>query len=375
MKKITLFLFAFTCSSLLFAQKKARVNGSFTGERVGEEVLLRYTSDGEVHTDTASVKDKTFQFSPAIKRPVLAQMRIKYAAADTSSKPVFELRQLYIQPGKTDISISDSLNKAVIKGGRAQKDFQTLSDLAKPFAEKQNELVERYNEYAKAQDKEALARINEEFQALDSARKHDVYLNFVRKNKKSPIALYALQTYAGYDINTSEVEPVFNALPNKLKKTEEGKAFSDRLDIAKKTALGAIAMDFTQNDTNDVPVNLKDFRGKYVLIDFWASWCGPCRVENPNVVRAFEKYKDKNFTVLGISLDREGQKQAWMDAIHRDNLTWTHVSDLKFWDNAVAKQYGIRAIPQNLLIDPSGKIIAKNIRGEELHTKLSEFLD
>ena len=105
---------------------------------------------------------------------------------------------------------------------------------------------------------------------------------------------------------------------------------------------------------------------KYVLVDFWASWCGPCRVENPNVVKVFNQYKDKGFTVLGVSLDREGAKDKWMKAIHDDNLTWTHVSDLKFWNNAVAQQYGIKAIPMNLLIDPQGKIIAKNIRGEEL---------
>jgi len=110
------------------------------------------------------------------------------------------------------------------------------------------------------------------------------------------------------------------------------------------------------------------------LLDFWASWCGPCRAENPNVVKAFNNYKDKNFTVLSVSLDQPGKKQSWLDAIHKDGLTWTHVSDLKFWDNAVAKEYGIRAIPQNLLLDPTGKIIAKNVRGEELEKTLEEVI-
>ena len=131
-------------------------------------------------------------------------------------------------------------------------------------------------------------------------------------------------------------------------------------------------MDFTQNDTLGNPVSLSSFKGKYVLVDFWASWCGPCRRENPNVVKTFNAYKDKPFTILSVSLDQPNAKDKWIKAIHDDNLTWTHVSDLQFWNNAVAKQYGIQAIPQNLLLDPQGKIIAKNLRSETLSEKLAE---
>ena len=136
-----------------------------------------------------------------------------------------------------------------------------------------------------------------------------------------------------------------------------------------------MALDFTQNDTLGKPVSLKDFRGRYVLIDFWASWCGPCRAENPNVVAAWQQFKDKNFTVLGISLDQPTGKEKWLKAIHDDHLTWTHVSDLKFWNNAVARKYDINAIPANLLIGPDGKIIARNLHERELAKKLSELLN
>jgi peroxiredoxin len=136
--------------------------------------------------------------------------------------------------------------------------------------------------------------------------------------------------------------------------------------------MGSVIPDFEQNDVDGKPVNIKSFRGKYVLIDFWASWCGPCRGENPNVVSAFKKYSSKNFTVLGVSLDKS--KEPWVQAINNDGLTWTHVSDLKGWTNAVAQKFGINSIPQNFLIDPNGVIIGKNLRGPDLDAKLESVI-
>ncbi|MBS1564580.1 MAG: TlpA family protein disulfide reductase, partial [Bacteroidetes bacterium] len=186
--------------------------------------------------------------------------------------------------------------------------------------------------------------------------------------------LYALQNWAGYSIDPNKVEPVFSKLPASTRNTPGGKAMQEKINIAKKTGIGQLAMDFTQNDTSGNPVTLSSLRGKYLLVDFWASWCGPCRAENPNVVKAYDKYKDKGFSILSVSLDRPGAKDKWIKAIHDDHLNWNHVSDLLFWDNAVAKLYGIQAIPQNLLLDPQGKIIGKNLRGEDLTKKLSEVI-
>jgi thiol-disulfide isomerase/thioredoxin len=145
-----------------------------------------------------------------------------------------------------------------------------------------------------------------------------------------------------------------------------------QLDDAKVGAIGTDEIDFTQNDTAGRAVTLSSFRGKYVLVDFWASWCGPCRMENPNVVSMYKKFKDKNFTVLGVSLDKA--KEPWVKAIKDDGLAWTQVSDLKYWFNEAAAKYHIQAIPQNLLVDPNGKIVARNLRGPDLQAKLCELL-
>ena len=140
-----------------------------------------------------------------------------------------------------------------------------------------------------------------------------------------------------------------------------------------KVAIGSKAQDFTQNNPDAKAISLSSFKGKYVLVDFWASWCGPCRAENPNVVKAYNKYKDKGFTVLGVSLDGQSTKAAWLKAIDSDGLVWTQVSDLKGWDNEAAKLYDVKSIPQNFLIDPNGVVIGKNLRGDDLQKKLASI--
>ncbi len=185
----------------------------------------------------------------------------------------------------------------------------------------------------------------------------------------SPLAIYRHSQITGDYIKQEEM---YNILSAPIKTSTIGAYIGQQIEQTKAAGYGKPLADFSQADTSGKEISLASFKGKYVLVDFWASWCGPCRAENPNVVRTFEQYKNKNFTVLGISLDRD--KQKWIDAIAADGLNWTQLSDLKFWSNAVAQQFGIQSIPQNFLLDPDGNLIGKNLRGAALEYKLMQVM-
>jgi peroxiredoxin len=197
--------------------------------------------------------------------------------------------------------------------------------------------------------------------------------DFVKKYPASYVDPIAIIRVMQTSDNVEVADKLYKEMSQNVKETMLGKYVNEQLAIAKINPVGSQIADFSETDTAGKNVKISSFRGKYVLIDFWASWCRPCRMENPNVVAAFNKYHQKNFTVLGVSLDQA--KAAWLNAIKTDGLTWTHISDLKGWNNEVAAKFKITSIPQNILIDPKGIIIAKNLRGDALNKKLDELFN
>ncbi len=381
MKRITLLLALFPV--LAYGQDKAQ-SFKLTGKAANlaypvEWVFLQYRTGGEWQTDSVKAENGTYKFSGKIDEASMARLRVKYAETEPGKKvPTVgkrDMATIYLQAGKISVTSVDSFSNIKVKGSAAHAEYARLMAKAKPYEEKMEPLYTLYSQFAKAKEVSAREKVEAIIDSLDKLKNEKVYGEYVRANPSSPLAMFALQQYAGWDIDAAKVEPLFNTLSEKNKNLPSAIEFKTNLDIARKTGIGQFAMDFTQNDTSGVPVKLSSLKGRYLLIDFWASWCGPCRAENPNLVKVFNKYKGKNFHILGVSLDRPGQKERWMKAIYDDKLEWTQVSDLQFWNNEVAKQYGIRAIPQNLLLDPEGKIIAKNIRGEELENKVAEVIE
>ena len=374
MKRLLLFLLLPVFANLQTSAQEFKVKGELKSFKPIDKVYFFYRDGDNSQQDSSQAKDGQFKFEGKVAEPTVARLQVKYARQEGEERAKSEFLQFFLEPTKIDIVAKDSLKNNTVKGAKGQADFEKLTKAEDAYSPELNKLYEEYGAARKADEKEEMKKIEARIDAIDNEVKEKVYGSFLKTNTNSPVALYALQQYAGWDIDAAKVEPLFNMLPAAQQQRPSAVAFKERIDIAKKTAIGTYAMDFTQNDTLGNPVSLSSFKGKYVLVDFWASWCGPCRAENPNVVKAFNQYKDKNFTILGVSLDRPNAKEKWMKAIHDDGLAWNHVSDLKFWDNAVAKQYGIRAIPQNVLIDPQGKIIAKNLRGDELAGKLQEVM-
>lgn len=372
MKKLVFSILAFFPAMLFAQDTKFTLQGNVGTAGAPAKVYLQYRKDKKTIIDSAVLTDGKFKFTGDAGATPLSGYLL-YNAKGSGMNGTRDYKSVYIEPGVTTVTATDAIANAKVAGTKTNTENALYSAALKSVYDGYDAIEAKQKAATEDQKKspEFIKQGKQEEKALD-VKETALNKEFIKQHPDSYISLNALQTLA-YSSDYVDIAPLYESLSPAIKASEGGKAFGDMLPKLKAVALGATAPEFAEADTAGKVVSLSSFRGKYVLIDFWASWCGPCRAENPNVVKAYNQYKGKNFTIVGVSLDRPNARENWLKAIHKDGLAWTQLSDLKFWDSKAAGMYGVRAIPQNFLIDPNGKIVGKNLRGDDLNDKLAEL--
>jgi thiol-disulfide isomerase/thioredoxin len=378
MKKLFLLITALL-PSLLFAQivpDPFTLKGHITNAGAPAKAYLFYQLGANKIVDSAIIDNGKFEITGVVMNPVNAYLVIDHKGTGTSTlNGSSDILNLFLEKGTITVSGTDSVAKAQITGSVLNDENRKLNAQLKPVLEAATKLTAEVKAASPDQKNDI------KFQNLITTRSKQIQQEqkstlqtFAVTHPNSYLSLIIINMMGQQSTDPAELKNLFTALSPDLQNSEIGKNLKQTIDKALPTAIGSIAPDFTQNDVDGHPVTLSSFRGKYVLVDFWASWCAPCREESPNLVRAYSKYKNKNFTIISVSLDMPDGKINWLASIKHDGLVWTQVSDLRYWGNQAAVLYSISTIPSNFLLDPNGKIIARNLRGTDLEDKLAEVL-
>ncbi|HAM10060.1 MAG: hypothetical protein A2X05_06980 [Bacteroidetes bacterium GWE2_41_25] len=364
MKKI-IYLFAVifliaSCSS----EKGYVVKGKIEGSDSITFYLQKRDAGSIVSIDSAVSKKGVFTFKGgSVDYPQLIQL----VAGDTRKRTSFYLENSVIKVTGT----LDSLFKADISGSKTHDEYKLYVESNKVLTDIYAKIYSEYQEATQSGNTALLADIEKRADSVQTQMLQN-QKNFILNNPSSYVTPSILGSIS-YEMEADELETYINKLDTSIASLPQMVSLKERVTIMKRVAIGQKAPDFTMNDVEGNPVSLSSKIGsKLLLIDFWAAWCGPCRKENPNIVKVYNEFNKKGFDIFGVSLDQK--KDDWVKAIADDKLTWTHVSDLQYWSNAAAKTYAVNAIPASFLLDETGTIIAKNLRGDDLYNKVKEVL-
>ncbi|MFA5418024.1 MAG: TlpA disulfide reductase family protein [Bacteroidales bacterium] len=331
----------------------------------GDSVFLRQRVDGEMITyDSAVLKDNKAQLWGHVNLPEF------FYIAFNDNKSYFTI---FVSPG--DITVAgdyDDLQNVTITGSNAEDEYKEFIAATNDFDQQMAEMGQQYGQARQMGDTAKMAQIEREYSDAD-AMKTSFITNYAFEHPNSVVSAFEIMG-TSYQYDLIMLDSIVSAFDPSISESFYVKKLQDYVNTLKRVQVGQPFVDFTLNNPDGVPTSLSSVVGKnYVLVDFWASWCSPCRAENPNVVAAYQKYHDKGFDVFGVSFDKS--KEGWIKAVADDHLDWTQVSDLKYWNSEAGKLYGIQSIPQNILISPEGIIIEKNLRGQDLQDKLEELFN
>lgn len=364
MKKI---IVLFSALSLLFsanAQKSLTITGKVDGLTEGKVYLSKMASQSPIKVDSTVAVNGSFAFKKGIAATDIYMLNFGKARAGVLLFPEKENIVVTVKLINNAIETSD------VKAGPLQMVFQDYTKALKENRMEMNKLYPAYQKAKKDNNQAEIDRLEKELTVKSDA--FEATENKIQENNATNLLGIYFVVNKVYYYDYEKLKGILEKTDANTKKSEVYKNLQVRLDKMDKVRVGSMAPDFTLPTPEGKMISLSQFRGKVLVVDCWASWCGPCRAENPNMVALYNANKDKNFTILGVSLDRD--KDKWVKAIADDKLAWNHVSDLKFWQSMICDLYVISAVPETILIDKDGKIAARGLRGEELKAKVAELL-